>query len=116
MLLIPRALLDPELQRVLLLLRELLVRLRGRHEVVFVRRDDALPDLALRKIARFDRKCAVLGRVGSFRRVEPQLGLALLRIKAVAREAVLREDGPDIAIVADGGTGGGQGRAASREP
>ena len=100
MLLIRRTLLDPELQRVLLLLRELLVRLRRRHEVVLFRRDDALPDLALRQIARFDWKRAVLRRVGSFRRVEPQLGLALLRIEAVAREAVLREDRADVAVEA----------------
>ena len=61
-------------------------------------RESALDDGAGIWIARFDGKRAVDGREGTFGRVEAEVRLALLRVKAVTGEAVVAEDGADVAI------------------
>ena len=71
-----RALLNPGLQRRLVLRTQLEVRLRRGHDVIGVVADDALPDFALGKVTWDDRGAAFMFTGGFFREVEPELGLA----------------------------------------
>ena len=90
---------NPFPQRLDLLGLQRLVRIRGRHLVIEVRGGDAQPEFALREFARHHGRL-VLRRLleKSFLGVEAQTGLAMIRIRPVAGEAVVREDGPHVAI------------------
>ena len=94
------ALLEPGLHLRLVVRRELEVRLRRRHDVVLVVAGDARPDFALLDVARHDRDAGLVFLEGVRGQVQAQLRLAGLLIRAVAGEAVLREDGADVAVVA----------------
>ena len=93
------ALLDPCLDLGDLLRLELFVRLRRRHDFIFVGRNQALEEAALVRLA-FDHggRFAVLGREESGFRVQPQPCLARSRIGAVAVKAGIGEDGADVLI------------------
>ena len=83
------------------------MRIRRRHDIVRVRRDDALPELALIEIARDDRGSALGGLLEeAFLRIKTQVRLARLGVGAMAGGAVVGEDGPDVAVEADLGLGG----------
>ena len=102
---------DPALEQILLRTRELLVRVRRRHQVVGVFGEDAFDQLALVGLAGNEG----LLRDGVLAHIEAELGLALLLVGAVAEEAVVREDGSDVAVVihplrASGGRGESGGR------
>ena len=106
---------DPSLEEFLLGRREGKMRFGRWHQFLRVRVDDAFPCFAVGRVAGFEGDAARLVGMGLCREIEPEFAFARFFIEAVAGEAVLREDGPDIAIVVDGGTGGRQGRADSRE-
>ena len=107
MLLVLRPFLDPAAQDVDLSCGDLLVRLRRRHEFVFIMREDALEHAAGLGLAGFDRKGSFDGGEGTFGRVEPEIALAFFRVEAVAGEAVVAEDGADVAIEVHLACGGG---------
>ena len=92
-----RTLRDPFPQDFLLPRREFFVRLRRRHQLVLVRRENALHEFARLGLSRHER--LALQRL--LADVEPQLCLAVFRIVAVAVEAVVREDRPHIAVEFD---------------
>ena len=94
---------DPPLERVLLRVGERLVRLRRRHPVGFGS-VNAVDQLALVGLAGDDR--FLLDGHGPV--IEPQTGLALLRIGPVAEEALVRKDRPDVAVEVDGIGGAGR--------
>ena len=102
---------DPALEQILLRTRELLVRVRRRHQVVGVFGEDALHQLALVGLAGNEG----LLRDGVLAHIEAELGLALLLVGAVAEEAVVGKDRADVAVVihllrAGGGRGDGSGQ------
>ena len=98
------AVVDPLPQDRDLLRRERLVRRLGRHPLVGIARRNPADELAALRVPRHDRELAL--RLGQLRRrdlgdVEPQLRLARGRVRAVALEAVLREDRPNVPVVVD---------------
>src|SRR5262249_31792028 len=96
------ALLDPALEQFLLGGGELLVAGGRRHHVPRPRRQDAA-DEGTRQVAGDDGTAARLGRLQRLlANVEAQTGLALFRVGTMTLEAVIREDGPDVAVVLDG--------------
>ena len=84
------ALIDPGLEQLLLLLGERAMRLRWWHHIIFIRGDQSGPNLAVGRIARRDGSFAFAGGLGGGFIIEPQLGFAMLFIRAVAEEALLR--------------------------
>src|SRR5205823_4602447 len=89
---------DPLLERVDLPGAERVLGPRRRHDVLVRMRGDALDEDALVRLAGDDgwpRLAAAQGRVAL---VQTQLALAVLLVHAVAVEAMLRENGPDVAI------------------
>ena len=91
-----RALGDPALKQRFLGGIEFLARVGRRHEVVLVVRDDAGDQFALAWLAGHDRRGAVEFGQGAVAGVEPQIGLALRGIGAVAGEAVVAEQRPNV--------------------
>jgi hypothetical protein len=89
---------------VLLRLRQLFMRIFGRHEPGRVYREDAFDNCALLRLAGDDRSDAGLGGLKRFRpNVEAKAGHARLGVEPVAAEACIRHDGPDIAVKSDFG-------------
>ena len=86
---------DPALKHIFLLRGERLVDRGRRHDLLGVDRIDAGDQLAFLRVARRDGSRFD----GSLAAVEPQIGLARGTIGAVAREAVLGQDRPDVAVV-----------------
>ena len=85
----------PACQQFNLLRRKWLIRFGRRHQQLFLRRRQAFDQRAVFGIARFDdpqfdRALAL---------VEPQASLSRLAIRAVASEAVLRQDRSNISVV-----------------
>ena len=88
---------DPAAEELLLFGRERLVGLVRGHGIAFV--ENADDDLALVRVARDDGEDSVFGLFdGLVADVEPQPGLAGVRIETVAVEAGVRHDGPDVAV------------------
>ena len=96
-----RALGDPALEQRFLGGIEFLSRVGRRHEIVLIVRRDAPDQFALAWLAGDDRRGAVEIGQGTFASVEPQIGLALLGVGAVAGEAVVAEQRPDVAREVD---------------
>src|SRR5258707_15648653 len=92
-----RAFLDPALERLLLRAGQRAVRLRRRHHLVLVRAENARDQIRARGVAGLHDRHAVLRAIHTLLAIEPQLGLALVRILAVAVVAILREDRLHIA-------------------
>ena len=87
------------------------MRLLFRHDVFGVGREDALDDLALIRLAGYDRdRAALAGFQRVFAEIEAQAAFTGLRIEAVAMETGVRHDRTDVAIEADriGGFGGSE--------
>ena len=100
--LVIRALRDPAPQQFLLRGREMLVRFWRRHHLIAVGRFDPRHQFALPRLAGHD------GRVARLRRfqcllahIQPQLRLALLRIRPMTRKTIVRKNRQDIAIERD---------------
>jgi hypothetical protein len=111
-----RALFDPLLDLLLLGRRQGLVRLRRGHDLVLVVGDDAQPDLALRQIAGHDRDGAAFALlVQPVGRIQAHFGLALPGIDPVTGEAIVRQNGPDVAVELDGFRRAGRRLAARQE-
>src|SRR5207244_4468676 len=72
------------------------------HPFFGVIRRDAQVKFALVGLARRDHAGAIAAGKEPFLGIKPQVGLALVLVRAVALKAVLRQDGPDIAIEIDG--------------
>ena len=96
-LLVGGTLLDPFFEDVLLSQREFFVRVRRRHEVVLVGRQDPGHEFTLADFAGNEGLCAY----SFLADVEPQIGLTMLRVVAVAVEAVVAQNGPHIAVELD---------------
>ena len=95
-----RALRDPELQCLLLLSRKSFVCLWRRHHFVRIRFVDSLPQFTACRIARFNRDTSLFQRSLRPRLlIQPQITLALLRVRPVTRKTILRKYRPDIAII-----------------
>ena len=99
---IAAALLDPTLQRSLLVLRQRPLELGRRHHVVFVVREDALHEFTRVHVAGRDRNGAGLQRrARALFDIEPQSSLARSFVRPVARKAAIRKDRPHIATEVD---------------
>ena len=85
---------DPALKQFLLLRSEMSARIRRGHLVVGIGREDASDQLGIIRLARLDG--FLFQR--DFAHVQAELGFAIVFVRAVAEEAVVRENGPDIAI------------------
>ena len=104
---------NPSAHRVNLHGSERLLALRRRHEVVGVLRDEPLDEFALRGLAGQDD--GFLRPEQTLFRVEPELRLAGLLIRAVALKAVLREDGQHLAVEIRRRLGRGRGEGRGRD-
>src|SRR5262249_5815168 len=103
---------DPAPQRLLFLTRQLLLRLRGRHDLVGVCRGDAGEELALVRLARHDGPPGD----GNVTNVDTEPGLAGRTVRAMASEAVLGQDRANVtAITGRVGGGGGSCQHQDRE-
>ena len=87
MLLVFRPLFDPSADRLFLGAREGFVVLRRRHHLIHVLGENAQPRFAFAGISRNNRRIAPEVGPGSLLRVETEVGLAFLGVKAVAGEA-----------------------------
>ena len=103
---------DPATERFNLLGGQVLVRLRRRHAVLFVRRDQTGDELALIRLPRDDHGVASAIQRGVRGVVEPQPALAVVGVLTVAVEAVFGKDGANVAVELQlrGGRGCGGGR------
>src|SRR5262249_44909022 len=102
--------LDPFGEQFLLIGRELLLRHRRRHLLVSIVRENATDHLAVVGMARHNR----LFVDGDLALIEPQVGLAGSAVRPMAREAVVEQNGTDVAVGLNGGgasRGGTQARA-----
>ncbi len=100
-LLVFRTLFDPQADSFLLLVRQLLVRVRRRHYEVFVDGRDARPRFAGFRVAWLDRRETPPLRKCPLGRVEPELRLARFGVEAVTCETRIGEDRPHIAVELD---------------
>ena len=86
------------------------------HDFVLVGGEGAVDDGAGLGVAGFDGESAVDGGVGAFGSVEAEVGLAFFGVEAVAGEAVVGEDGADVAVEVEGACGvGGAGEQEEGE-
>src|SRR5262249_9711221 len=96
------AFVDPGSQDFDFLLLEPFSGLRRRHDFVVARACDAGDQLALAALARQDGVPAGFqSRQGRLLSVQAQSGLTLALVRAMAGVAVLRQDGPHVAVVVD---------------
>jgi hypothetical protein len=96
------ALFDPGFQDVTLLLGEgWLVRFGGRHDLVLVGTDDALPGVGFGEITWDDAMCAIAVFGGTFKSVKPETAFSVRGVKTVAGITIFGKDGTDIAVEAD---------------
>ncbi len=103
---LPRgALGDPRFEEVDLLGGEMASGGGGRHLIVGVGGDDAFEDGAFVRVFGVDGIATFDGRFCAGFGVESQVGFPLLCVGAVAMEAVIGEDGADVAIEVDLGLG-----------
>jgi hypothetical protein len=93
----PGPLVDPALDGVDLLGGQLAVGLRRRHPLVGVLGGQSADQLALAALAGDNDGLAVADAEGPLLGVEAELGLAGLLVRAVAEEAVVRQDGQHVA-------------------
>ena len=100
--LILRALGDPAPQRFLFRSRQRLVRFRRRHQLVWIRAEDAHDRVALLRLAGDDRPHAVLFRECPLAGVEPPVGFAMIRVGAVTVIALVRKNRPHVAVEGHG--------------
>ena len=106
---------DPALEQGLLDGRERLVGLGRRHQLVRIGAVEAMHQFTAGSVSGHDGLLAGLGRPERLvPEVEPQATLHLLHIGPVAREAVLGEDRPDVAVEPDVGRSLGLGRGRGR--
>ena len=96
-----RALGDPALEQRFLGGIEFLSRVGRWHEIILIVRRDAPDQFALAWLAGDDRRGAVEIGQGALPSVEPQIGLTLLGVGAVAGKAVVTEQRPNVAIEVD---------------
>jgi hypothetical protein len=98
------ALLDPAADEGALGVVEGLVGIRRRHDVVGICGGDATPEFAGIGVTGFESDATVLvGGEGAFGGIETETGLAMLGVKAVAGEALVGEEGADVAVELDWG-------------
>ena len=94
---IRRTLLDPPAQLPRIGGRDRLLLLRRRHDLIVIVRQDARHERTLVRLPRHDRRFL---RLATLQRrlalIEPQLRLARRTVRAVAVEAVLRENRADV--------------------
>ena len=108
---------DPALEELPVLLAERVLRVRRRHDLLFVLREDALDQLALFGVS--ENNGGPAGLSSALRRlalIESQTGLACLLVRAVALETVLRQNGPNPGVEGILRTRREQGRSGSDEP
>ena len=79
------------------------MRIGGRHAFIGILGGDTIDELALGEVARHDGACAVLPfRLRIRLTVQSQLGFACRAVRPVTFVTIIRENGPDIAIKAEG--------------
>ena len=116
--LIRRSFGDPAPEELHLLIREAAdLGIGRRHHAVGIVGDDAGHELAGGRIFRNDRpRTALQLRDGLLGDVEPQAGLSVAAVGAVAGEAVVGKDRPDVAVERDSrGPRGGRGISGARD-
>ena len=84
-----RPLLNPLVEEAFLRRSQWFVSIRWRHPLVRVLGVDTLPNFALPRVARHDRPPSVTLRARAAGGVEPQFGLSVRRVEAVASKAFL---------------------------
>ncbi len=107
------AFLDPATEERALGVVEGLVGIRRRHDVVGIGGGDAAPEFTGIGVTGFEGDTTILaGSEGAFGGIESQTGLAMFGVEAVAGEAMVGEDGSDVAVELERGggeAGGAQG-------
>lgn len=88
---------DPEAEGLFFAFGETVDGVKRGHVVVFIFGEDSGDEFGLVWFAGDDG----LAFGGSFEGIEAEIGFALVFIEAVAEEAVVGEDGTDVAVVAD---------------
>ena len=97
--LIIRAGRHPLPQDFLLLICQRSIRFRGRHDFVLIAREDSPHQLTVPSVAGDNRRITRIGRCQrQLANVQPKAPLASLLVRAMAFEAVTREDRPHVAI------------------
>ncbi len=98
--LIFRAFANPALDQIALGFVKRLVAFGRRHDGIRIFRVDSFHHVAFLGFARYDGKALALGqrRVGGLGEVESQPCFAMLRIRSVAADALVAEDGADVAV------------------
>ena len=110
------ALVDPALDELHLRRRETVVR---RHELEIILGADSQVELARGRVSGGDGAVAATILEGALPGIEPQVGIALVRVGAVAGEALVGEEGEDVAVEVDGLVflrRRGSGRAQAAQP
>ena len=98
MLLINGTLRDPLLQQCDLRWLQRFVAIRRWHDLVRISAQDTLHQRAGLRMPRLHRLHAFDDRIGPVRNIQPQIGLPLFGIDAMAGKAVIAENRADIAI------------------
>lgn len=91
------SLLDPEAEGFLLFYGKSINGVEWRHVIVFILGEDAGDEFRFPGLAGNDG----VEPGGSFEGVEPEVGFALFFIEAMTEETIVRENGANVAIVAD---------------
>jgi hypothetical protein len=92
---------DPLSQRRNVRVRELTAFGRRRHPLVSIIRSNPPPQLTLVEVAGNNHRSAAAIRRNRLRRVEPQVPLPLLRIRAMALKTMIGQDRPHVTIEFD---------------
>ena len=93
---------DPLPDEVFFPVCERFVELRRRHEIIFVISDDPIPSLAVFEIPGNNRRIPPEVLKSPLARIEPEIRLPLMLVKSVTGEALIRQDGANIAIEVNG--------------
>ena len=103
MLRVRRALLDPSIEESFLFFGKLPLRIGRRHLVVGIVATDAPVQFAILQAARLDAEVAAEIGEELFLGIEPKFGLLVLRVRPMATKALVRENGPNVAVEIDRG-------------
>ena len=103
------SLFDPSLKSLSLQIAQRLSCFRRRHDLNGIVGIDSFPETAVIRLARYDRgPSGIADGESLLANIEPYSTLSLTDIGTVALEAVLRENGSDIAIERNGFAGFGR--------
>ncbi len=95
------SIINPFLQKLLLLGRQLPLRSGRRHHFIWILRENPPHQLALTALPRQNSTLPILHRLRTPLQIQPQVGFPRLFIGAVTLEAVVGEEGENVAVKSD---------------